>query len=94
MGPEEAERIGLVLKIVEEDKLLESAMELANEMLTKSPLGLRLTKEGINASMNPLSLEEAIKLDNRAQTICSSSADITNALQAYFEKKKPKYSLR
>jgi len=94
IGAEEAERIGLVLKIVEEDKLLESGLELAKILLSKSPLGLRLTKEGINASMSSPSLEDAIKLDNRAQTICSTSRDITTAMQSYVEKKEPEYPLR
>jgi len=94
IGPEEAEKIGLVLNIVEEENLLDRGLELAKIMLLKSPLGLRLTKEGINESMNSPSLENAIRLDNRAQTICSTSKDITTAMQSYVEKKDPDYPLR
>ncbi|MHA1489715.1 MAG: enoyl-CoA hydratase/isomerase family protein [Promethearchaeota archaeon] len=90
----EAERNGYVLKVVKKEELLNSAIELAKEMLHKSPLGLRLTKEAINLSLNSPSLTNAINLDNRAQTICSVSKDMVEAAQAFYEKRNPKYALR
>lgn len=94
LGAEEAEKIGFVLKVVEEDKLLDSALELAGEMLTKSPLGLRMTKEAINMTLDTPSLETMINLDNRAQTLCTTSKDFTASMQAFIEKKEPKFPLR
>jgi enoyl-CoA hydratase/carnithine racemase len=94
LGAEEAEKIGFVLKVVEEDKLLDTALELAGEMLTKSPLGLRMTKEAINMSLDSPSLETMINLDNRAQTLCTTSKDFATSMQAFIEKKKPKFPLR
>lgn len=94
LGAEEAEKIGFVLKVVEEDKLLDSALELAGEMLTKSPLGLRMTKEAINMTLDTPSLETMINLDNRAQTLCTTSKDFTTSMQAFIEKKEPKFPLR
>jgi enoyl-CoA hydratase/carnithine racemase len=94
LGAEEAEKIGFVLKVVKEDELLDTAMEIAHEMLTKSPLGLRMTKEAINISLDSPSLETMINLDNRAQTLCTTSKDFAISMQAFIEKKKPKFSLR
>jgi enoyl-CoA hydratase/carnithine racemase len=94
LGAEEAEKIGFVLKVVKEDKLLDTALELAGEMLTKSPLGLRMTKEAINMSLDSPSLETMINLDNRAQTLCTTSKDFATSMQAFIEKKKPKFPLR
>lgn len=94
VSAEEAEKIGLVLKVIKEDKLLDSALELANEMLAKSPLGLRMTKEAINISLDSPSLETMINLDNRAQSICTTSTDAMISMQAFMEKKAPKFSLR
>ncbi len=92
---EEAEKIGLVFKIVEgdEDKLLAEAFKIADNLLAKSPLGLRMTKEAINVSLDSPSLETIIQLENRAQTLCSSSLDIREGVSAFFEKRKPKYPL-
>lgn len=93
---EEALRIGLVLKLVEgdESKLLEAAIEIAENLLTKSPLGLRMTKEAINLSQDSPSLETIIQLENRAQSLCGSSSDMLTGIKAFFEKKPPKYPLR
>ncbi len=90
----EAEKIGFLLEIVEKDKLFERALELASEFLTKSPLGLRMTKEAINLSMNAPSIETLTELENRAQIICGTSKDAVEGGQAFFSKREPKYPLR
>jgi len=94
LGAEEAFKIGFVLKIVEEEKLFESAMELAREMLAKSPLGLRMTKQAINLSLDSPSLETIIQLENRGQVLGGSSKDVWKAFNAYMEKRDPKFPLR
>ncbi len=93
---EEAERIGLVLKVVkgDENKLLEAAIEIAENLLTKSPLGLRMTKEAINLSLDSPSLDTILQLENRTQMLCSTSDDLIEGVQAFFEKRDPKYPLR
>jgi len=92
----EAERIGLVLKIVEgdENQLIDSAIELAKNMINKSPLGLRLTKQAINLSLDSPSLDTMIEMENRAQAISSRSKDMREGVAAFFEKREPKYPLR
>jgi len=89
----EAEKIGLVLNLVEEEKLLDTAIELAENMLRKSPLGLRMTKQAINLSLDSPSLETILQLENRAQMLCSTSDDIMEGVQSFFEKRDPKYPL-
>ncbi|MHA1650852.1 MAG: enoyl-CoA hydratase/isomerase family protein [Candidatus Helarchaeota archaeon] len=92
---EEADRIGFVSRVVHPTKLIETAINLAEEMLlTKSPLGLRLTKEGINKNIDAPSLEAAIFLENRNQVISASTKDASEGVLAFFEKRKPKYGLR
>jgi len=92
---EESETIGLVIKVVngDKDKLLDEALKIAENLLTKSPLGLRMTKEAINISLDSPSLETIIQLENRTQTLCGSSIDIKEGVSAFFEKRKPKYPL-
>jgi len=92
----EAEKIGLVLRIVNggTDKLFDSAIELAKNMVNKSPLGLRLTKQAINLSLDSPSLDTIIELENRAQAISSRSIDLKEGVSAFFEKRNPKYPPR
>ena len=66
----EALRIGMVQTIVEKDKLMEEAMKLAAVMVSKSPLGLKLTKEALDLNMGGRTLEEAIRLEDRNQAMC------------------------
>ncbi|MFX0059785.1 MAG: enoyl-CoA hydratase/isomerase family protein, partial [Candidatus Heimdallarchaeota archaeon] len=90
----EAEKIGLVFKTVEKEKLLEVGMEKAEELLKKSPLGLRMTKQAINLSMDSPSLENISQFENSSIVLTFSSKDVMEASSAFFEKRDPKYPLR
>ncbi len=90
----EAEKIGLVLKVVEKEQLLEEGIKLAEELLTKSPLGLRMTKEAINLSLDSPSLENMLQFENSSIVVTFSAKDIQEATSAFFEKRKPRYPLK
>ncbi len=90
----EAEEIGLVLKIVNKDDLMTSALEIANELLTKSPLGLRMTKHAINLTMDSPSLETILQLENTSIVLSFSSKDMNEGSAAFMQKRKPKYPLK
>ncbi len=90
----EAKEIGLINRLVEKDKLLDAAMELAEELLKKSPIGLRMTKKAINLSLDSPSLDTIIQFENSSQVITFSSKDMNEASIAFFEKRDPKYSLK
>ena len=83
---EEADRIGLVSRlVVDEDALMDTAMQTARTLLGKSPLGLRLTKETLRQNQNAHSLESAIELENRNQSILCCSPDFFNAVMAFIK---------
>ena len=90
----EAEEIGLAIKLVDEADLLDVGLELAEELLTKSPLGLRMTKEAINLSLDSPSLENIVQFENSSIMITFTSKDVNEASSAFFEKRKPKYPLK
>jgi len=94
VGAEESVRIGLALKAVEPKDLMESAMELASEMIKKSPLGLRMTKQALNLTLDSPSLETILQLENSSIVLTFSSKDVNEASAAFFGKKDPKYPLR
>jgi len=90
----EAENIGLAIKLVDEANLLNAGLEIAEELLTKSPLGLRMTKEAINLSLDSPSLENIIQFENSSIVLTFSSKDVNEASSAFFEKRKPKFPLK
>ena len=88
VGAAEADRIGLISRLVEEDRLMEVALEIAATMLDKTPLGLRLTKETLNQNQNASSFENAIELENRNQSILCITAEFFNAVAKFGQRKK------
>jgi len=64
----------------------------AGEMLETSPLGLRLTKEGLWAAVDATSLQAAMAIENRNQRLCDHDPDHAEAVRAFLEKRKPSYA--
>ncbi|MDB2434177.1 enoyl-CoA hydratase/isomerase family protein [Luminiphilus sp.] len=84
--------IGLVNEVVPDSGLEKAGQVFVDEMLATSPMGLRLTKEGLNMSIDAGSLEAAIAIENRNQVLCSGTEDFKEGLQAFVEKRPPRYS--
>ena len=90
----EAERAlstGLVSLVVPDDQLSAAAKPYLDEMLTTSPMGLRLTKEGLNMAIDASSLEAAMAIENRNQILCSRTEDAREGMRAFIEKRAPVY---
>ncbi|MBE0610156.1 MAG: enoyl-CoA hydratase/isomerase family protein [Dehalococcoidia bacterium] len=87
---EEAREMRLITKVVAQDELVPAAVAIAQGMVRKaSPMGLRLTKQVLNETVNGIPLETALKLENRNQILASQTADAREARQAWFEKRDP-----
>lgn len=69
-------KLGFASRIVPYEDLMPTAMEIANKMISKNPLGLRLTKEAINQNLDAGGLEQALNMENRNQAICMLSNQI------------------
>ena len=90
VNAQEAYRIGMVNKVVPAGQLLTAAQELANKLLTRGPLGLRIAKKQVNAAsvarMSDLYLFES-ELWERNQI----SPDMAEGIKAAMEKRPPRY---
>ena len=75
INAERALRVGLVSEVVADDKLEAAVTPYLDEMLTTSPLGLRLTKECLNMSVDVGSLEAAVAMEDRNQILCAQTRD-------------------
>ncbi|MGH0033970.1 MAG: enoyl-CoA hydratase/isomerase family protein [Myxococcota bacterium] len=82
---------GLVSRVVPDAGLETAARELVDEMLATSPMGLRLTKECLNASLDAGSLEQVIAMEDRNQILCAQSPDVAEGFRAFLEKRAPSY---
>lgn len=83
---------GLVSQVVPDDELDAAGEALVAEMLATSPIGLRMTKEGLGFAIDAPGLEAAIAMENRNQLMCAASDDFKEGLAAFLEKRPPRYA--
>jgi enoyl-CoA hydratase/carnithine racemase len=86
--------VGLVSEVVEEGGLEAAAIPYVDAMMTASPVGLRLSKECLNMSVDAGSMESVIAMEDRNQVLCSRSEDFNEGIRAFLEKRKPVYIRR
>jgi len=91
---EEAERIGLVNKVTGEDDLLDQAIAMAELICQNSPGGVQLSKRALQANMEITSYAAALELENRGQALLTRSEDMREALEAFKQRRAPKFTGR
>lgn len=86
---ERARELGLVSTVVPDAELEAEARKLVDELLATSPLGLRLSKECLNASLDTNSLEAVVAMEDRNQILCAQTSDFREGVGAFLGKRKP-----
>ena len=94
LDAERAEALGLVNEICAEGADLEAAQALADELLTRSPYGLRRTKELLNASLDAPGLRRQLQAETAVQTLAFFSEDLVEGMSATMEKRDPRFKNR
>lgn len=87
----EAAAMGLVIRVVPDAELLESALETARLIVANSPFGVWMTKEVMWSNLEVSSLQAAIDLENRTQILTTFTADQREAMAAWSEKRPPTF---
>ena len=91
MNAPRALALGLFSQVAPLAELHQEAQSLADDMLRNTPLGLRLTKEGLGHAIDAGSLDAVIAMEDRQQVLCSQSGDFREGLSAFLEKRAPIY---
>jgi len=90
---QEAERIGLVNRVVPHDKLIEETVALAKRLAKAPPLALAQTKRALHYGiMN--SLEQQLYFETYAQNFCSETEDAREGINSFLEKREPQFKGR
>lgn len=84
---EEALRIGLVNKVVPQDKLMEETMNMANKIANNAPIAVKLCKAAINKGMQ-CDINTAVNYECEVFAQCFASSDQKDAMGAFVEKRK------
>jgi enoyl-CoA hydratase/carnithine racemase len=88
---ERAKAVGLVSDVVADDALEQAGRSMAQEILGNSPVGVRLTKECLNMSVDAGSLEAVIAMEDRQQILTSTTGDMREGVAAFLDKRPPDY---
>jgi len=93
MDAAEAERAGLVLRVVPHADLMREAMAFATTLAKAPPLGLRWTKKAMSRS-HTHTLDEYLEFERLVYVTCYYSEDSREARKAFLEKREPKFQGR
>jgi enoyl-CoA hydratase len=86
----ESLEIGLVSRVVPPEDLAGETQKLAETIAAKGPLALRYLKEAINKGMD-MTLEQGLRLEADLYFLLHTTADRTEGIKSYLEKRKPDY---
>ena len=89
----EAERIGLVNRVVADDELDAFVDDWAAALAAGPPIAVAKTKRMLNNSMH-VTMEEALDDEGVAQTVNFGTADTMEAIKAFVEKRDPAFQGR
>jgi enoyl-CoA hydratase len=90
---DEAERAGLVARVVAKEAWLAEAKAVASSIAEKGPIAQRLAKESVNRAYES-SLETGLDYERKALYLAFASEDAHEGLTAFTEKRKPDFKGR
>lgn len=92
VAADEAQKMGLVVKVVDDGAVMDAALDYAELILANSPFGVQMTKEVMWSQLEISSMHAGIDLENRTQLLATQTSDMREAMQAFLEKRPPNFT--
>lgn len=90
MLAEEAQNLGLIYKVVDDDQLMEEATALAEKLAQMPTKGIGLTKRGFNHGLHS-NLKSQLEFEAIIQEEAAATEDFKEGVNAFLEKRKPNF---
>ena len=90
---DELYRLGVVEACVAPDAVMDTAMEFARDIASKSPIAIKLAKHALN-SIEEMTLRDGYRFEQNMTVEVSKSEDSKEAKRAFVEKRKPVFTGR
>ena len=91
ISADDAERYGIVNRVVPADDLMKVVGELAHRIAAQPPVQISITKKLLDQAFS-VSMSEALEFEDVAQSLAFSSRDTAEAMLAFIEKREPKFT--
>lgn len=89
----EAERLGMIFKVYDEESFVESAKQIAVNLAKMPTKGLALTKQALNKTFSN-TLEQQLQVEDELQFKAGNTEDYREGIAAFCEKRKPTFNGR
>ncbi|MCP3855649.1 MAG: enoyl-CoA hydratase/isomerase family protein [Actinomycetia bacterium] len=90
----EADQLGLVVRVVADDQVIDEALAIAEQIKANSPMGTWMTKEVMWSNLEVSSMQAGIDLENRTQILTSMTEDSRAAMASFLAREQVEWQNR
>ncbi|MFX0081837.1 MAG: enoyl-CoA hydratase-related protein [Candidatus Hodarchaeota archaeon] len=94
LNAQESLEFGLVSRVVPDDKLMETAQEIADEILLNAPVSVALTKVMLYQFLTEPDAEKAERINHRYFTWTGLQPDAREGVMSFLQKRRPEWKLK
>ena len=87
----EAERIGLVSRVVHQDDLMPTVRKLAEKIASGPPITIQLAKMALRRGSVATGIEDQVDFENLIQQMCIATEDFKEGVQSFLDKREPRF---